>query len=358
MRILNKYFSKCVENIYYLNANDKTCNIFLEDEIFDGEKYSIDEFYEKNKFYYNKPGEFYKEPARPGTLHLDPGFHFNATDKHHAEKYQYLPFVFKSPVKTKWEETNLVPFRWFSNKEKRSRVLLLFSTGWARPNLNIEKAFCAHLQKNGIDAGLMSVPYHQERAPQGSYSGEYFISGNIFWTVANFQHYVAEIRLLIQYMRNHSDYIGIIGMSCGGFSAGLAVNVEKVDFYFPFITGAKLGSIIWESKITSFVKKDLIKKGIDQTNANKVLAIGDQLFLGRNTRAGHIKQYISLYDEVVPTKYQYLLWEAYNRPEKLELECGHIGVAFFMRKVADDIIGFVKNKINQASAVPLSQQRN
>jgi len=332
--MLNKYFSKCVENIYYLNANDKTCNIFLENEIFDGEKYTIDEFYEKNKIYYNRPGEFYKEPA-PATLHLDPGFHFNATDKHHTEKYQYLPFVFDSPVKTKWEETNLVPFRWFSNKEKRSRVLLLFSTGWARPNLNIEKAFCAHLQKNGIDAGLMSVPYHQERAPQGSYSGEYFISGNIFWTVANFKHYVAEIRLLIQYMRNHYDYIGIIGMSCGGFSAGLAVNVEEVDFYFPFITGAKLGSIIWESKITSFVKKDLIKKGIDQTNANKVLEIADQLFLANNTRANHIKQYISLYDEVV-----------------------HIGVAFFMRKVADDIIGYVKNKINRASVIQLSQQRN
>ena len=357
MGILHKFFSDCVDNLYYLQANKKTCNIFLKDELFDGNKYTIDEFYEKNKFYYDRPGEFYKEFSYPGSLNLDDGFHFNALDKHHAEKYPYLPYVFDSPVKTKWEETNLVPFRWFCNKERKSRILLLFSSGWARPNLNLEKFFCAYLQKNGIDAGLMSVPYHQERAPQGSYSGEYFISSNVFWTATNFRHYVAEIRLLIQYMRNQYDYIGIIGMSCGGFSAGIAVNVEKVDFYFPLITGAQLGSIIWESKITSFVKRDLIKKGIDQTNANKVLAIGDQLFLGRNSKAHYIKQYISLYDKIVPTKYQYLLWEVYNKPEKLELECGHISIAFFMKKVADDITDYVKKRINPVSKIQWSQQK-
>jgi hypothetical protein len=134
-------------------------------------------------------------------------------------------------------------------------------------------------------------------------------------------------------------------MSAGGFPAGLAANVEEVDFYFPFITGANLGSMIWESKITTFIKQDLIRKGIDEGQANKVLAICDQLYLGQHLKATHVKQYISLYDKVVPTKYQFMLWEIYNRPEKLELQCAHISFSLFMPGVADDIVKYVAGKI-------------
>lgn len=212
---------------------------------------------------------------------------------------------------------------------KRSGVLLLFSPGWARPNLRLEKEFCARLMNSGIDAGLLCVPYHQERAAGGSYSGEYFISPHVLLTVENFRQYVAEIRLLVQYMRRHYDYVGIIGMSSGGFQAGLAITVEEVDFYFPLITGASM----------------LIDKGFDENGLNKVWAVADLFHVGRHTKAAYIKQYISLYDEVVPTCYQYLLWEIYNRPEKMELECAHVSIAFFMNKVADDMVEFIKRKI-------------
>ena len=38
-------------------------------------------------------------------------------------------------------------------------------------------------------------------------------------------------------------------MSSGGLQAALAADVEEIDFYFPIITGAKLGSITWEGKL-------------------------------------------------------------------------------------------------------------
>jgi len=347
MSLVNKIVSQSIDNAYYASRDNKSCKVFIEKEEFDGKHYSIDAFFDQYKKYFDRPEEFYLDFAYEGAPNLREGFHFNARDKTHALKYHYQPMLFDSPIKTKWQETNLVPFRWFKNETKKSNTILLFSPGWARPNLEMEKGFCKRLIDSGIDAGLLTKPYHQERTPAGSYSGEYFISGNVFWTIENFRHYVAEIRLLIQYMRQHYEYIGIVGMSSGGLQASLAITVEKVDFYFPFVTGAELGSIVWKSKICKQIVHDLKKRGIDEAMTNKIWAIGDQLYLGQHIKTTYLKQYISLYDKVIPTKHQFLLWNKYNRPEKLELECAHVSVILHMEKVANDIISFVKEKIGK-----------
>ncbi|MBS1660287.1 MAG: hypothetical protein JST68_04470 [Bacteroidetes bacterium] len=321
---LAKKIFQSVDDLYYFQAPYKSGSSFWEED--------------------RCPGEVYKDMIYTGVDNLKNGFHCAAVDRADVEKYGYHPLLFDSPVVTPWTENNLVPFRWFRNTGKRSNVLLLFSPGWARPNLRLEKEFCARLMRGGIDAGLLCVPYHQERAPRGSYSGEYFISPHLYLTIENFRQYVAEIRLLIQYMRKQYDYVGIIGMSSGGFQAGLAITAEPVHFYFPLITGAKLGSILWESKITGSIKRVLIDRGIGKCDANRIWAVADLLYVGCHTKAMHIKQYISLYDQVVPTRYQYMLWEVYGRPEKMELECAHVSVAFFMNKIADDMIEYVKCK--------------
>jgi len=157
----------------------------------------------------------------------------------------------------------------------------------------------------------------------------------------NFRQFVAEIRFLLNYFRKQYKYIGIIGISSGGFQAGLAVDVEPVDFYFPVITGAKLGTLTWNSIFTKYVKKDLIKKGIDETQLNKAWAIADQLYLGHNCKAKHIKQFISLYDEAVCTQHQYLLNDLYNNPDFIEMKCAHSSVIFYFEKIAKEIANVV-----------------
>ena len=134
---------------------------------------------------------------------------------------------------------------------------------------------CRSWAARGIDAGLMTKPYHQARAPEGSFSGEYFISANLFWTIANFRQCVAEIRAVLRHMRPRYEAIGLFGMSSGGFQAGLAATCEPVDFHFPFITGCQLGSITWHGLITQYVRHDLERKGVTEDALNKVWSITD-----------------------------------------------------------------------------------
>ncbi|MBI9033812.1 MAG: alpha/beta hydrolase family protein [Bacteroidales bacterium] len=345
MGIIRRMLSHGFDNIYLNLTNNKTCNKILEHDLFDGNPFTIDEFQNHIQEGFDKPELFYSDYDHLSKMNLREGYHFQATDMKDSEKYGYTPMVFDPPIITDFPSNNIVPFKWFHNPKQKSKVLLLFSPGWARPNLNIEKRFCNRLLKNGIDAGLLTKPYHQERTPQGSYSGEYFYSGNVFWTGMNFRQYVSEIRLIIQSLRKEYDYIGIIGMSSGGFQAALAACTEKIDFYFPFITGAQLGSIAWNGKLSKYMRADLEKKGINEEDLNKAWSIGDQLYLAKHCKAKHIKQYISKYDEIIRTEYQEKLWKAYGQPERMNLNCAHNSIIFAMNKVNKDIVEFVKERI-------------
>jgi hypothetical protein len=320
-------FLPLIDQLYDQFTIKRTCSVQLNEDMFDNKLYSIDEFYNTVQPFFDKPELFYTALETPSEKDIV---------KLHCNVKNEAVFTYPSPGQTSWSENNKAFFKLFSNG-KSADTLLLFAPGWARKDLVPESKFCRQLLKNGIHSCLLVKPFHQERTPDRFYSGELFISANVFLTVMNFRQFVAEIKFLLNYFKKHYCYVGIIGLSSGGFQAGLAVDVEPVDFYFPVVTGAKLGTLTWQSIFTKFVKNDLIKKGIDETQLNKAWAIADQLYLGHNCKAKYIKQFISLYDQAVCTKYQYLLNDIYHNPDIVEMKCAHSSVIFYFDKIAREI---------------------
>jgi hypothetical protein len=307
----------------------------LDKDFFDGIAYSVEEFFEHVKPYFNKPELFYKRfNNMPGQ---------NIQELLLRNKNGYNIFSFPSPVQTSWPENNTVYYRMFTSKPAADTIII-FVPGWARTNLEAEAAMCRQFMKKNIDTCLVTKPFHQERKVALTFSGELFISGNVFLTIMNFRQLVAELRFLIQQFRKNYKTVCLLGISSGGIQTALAADVEDVDFYFPVITGAKLGSIVWEGKLTKFVKEAAVKKGMSEDELNKVWAIADQLYLGNNCRAKYIKQFISVYDEIVPAKYQYMLWEIYHKPSLYEMRCGHVSVIFYFKRIVQQIAGFINER--------------
>jgi len=329
-----KFTSVSLENIYRLFFPMKPCSLLLENDFFDGIAYTPASFYAYSKQFFNAPELYYKHNNPPD---------YSSLIELPRSSPDYRQFTFPSPFASAWEINNTARFNHFSGAEK-SDTILLFAPGWARDNLNAESAFCSSLLKHGIDSCLMIKPFHQQRTPKGFYSGEMFISGNIFLTAMNFRQFVAEIIYLIGYFKTMYKKVGLIGMSSGGFQCGLAADAGTVDFYFPVITGATLGSITWEGNLTKYVKRDIIKKGISEDELNNAWAISDQANLAHNCKAHHIKQFISLYDHVIPTKYQFMLWEMYHKPELSLLHCAHTGVYFYFKKIVSEISSFINSR--------------
>ena len=339
MRSSNRILTTAFDRMYLRLSKEKTCGKLLDRDLFDGQEFTIDKFYEEHSQYFNKPWDFYSDYTSNGAIRLRNGVH--ASEKQPVTPLAQM-MVFDSPIETDWKETNLAPFKWYTTKDRRCRTILLFAPGWGRNNQRVEEKMALRLfKKHGVDVGLLTVPYQQARTPKGARTGEYFISANIFWTIANFRHLVAEMRQLVQYMRNYYDHVGLIGMSSGGFQTVLASNCDDVDFLFPIITGCDLGGITWNGAITQALRRDLERKGIDQEQLRKAWSITDQLLLGQHCKARYRKQFISLYDTVVPPEYQFKLWDVLGRPDKFELECGHHSTVFFTSKVVDQIGAFV-----------------
>lgn len=325
-------FFPMLDKLYDYFTIQRTCSVVIKNDFFDGRQYSIDAFYDYVQPFFNKPELFYTlltPPSGEDIVKL-------------SGKDGVSFFAYPSPATTCYEENNTAYFSLFSNNN--SNTLLLFVPGWGRKKLDAESDFCRKLLKHGIDSCLLVKPFHQERTPTGQYSGELFISPYIFMTIMNFRQLVAEIQFLLQHFRERYSKIGIIGMSSGGFQAGLALDVVPVDFYFPIITAAKLGSLTWNSIFTKYIKDELISKGIDEEQLNRAWSITDQLYLGHNCKAKYIKQFISLYDVAVTTKYQYLLNEIYNNPDKSEMKCGHSSVIFYFHRIANEIIKAVRER--------------
>jgi hypothetical protein len=184
---------------------------------------------------------------------------------------------------------------------------------------------------------LLTVPYHLERAPSGTWSGEYFISQNVFWTVANFRQLVAEIRALVRLVRSDYDRVGLIGLSSGGFQAGLATLGEDVDFLFPVMTVAELGAIAWESLLTHEVKAALIGRGVSRDALSRAWSITDLAVVGRHSLARRLRQYVTLYDAVMPLRYQERLWQVYGEPPRVNLPTSHYSVVFALPSVLREI---------------------
>ncbi|MEI9912628.1 MAG: hypothetical protein WDO71_25110 [Bacteroidota bacterium] len=257
---MNKFISQLIDNLYRKATQKKTCSLIFEKEELDGIEYSNESFHDYSKPFFNSPETFYQKSELGDYL-------FDIREIEGTQKYK--SYSFTSPFSTQFNENKNCYFKLFT--QNKSTTLLIFSPGWARPNLKMEVNFCTKVSKAGIDCILPAKPFHQERTPKGFYSGELFISANQLFTVANFRQYVSELRNIVSYYRSKYKKIGIVGMSSGGFQAGLLTTVEDVDFYFPFITGAELGSITWNGNLTKFVKKDLIKKKCNRNSIKQNL---------------------------------------------------------------------------------------
>jgi hypothetical protein len=339
---LTELFARTMDNLLALANRGKQCRKQLDPDLFDGRAYSIEEFYQEHKPYFDQPADFFRDFASPDGFHLCEVGNGNLPNRlREVAKLCH----FESPLHTEYPENNLVPFKWFKAPQERSSTMLLFAPGWGRHEQGFEEDMCARLAHHGIDAGLLTKPFHQQRAPAGSRSGEYFISPNLFWTIANFRQFTAEILLLLRHMRNHYKYVGLIGLSSGGFQAGLASDCEEVDFLFPVMTGSVMGSLTWHGLLTREIRHALELRGVTEADLNKLWSITDQAVLGRHCRARFRKQYISVYDRVVPTEYQMKLWEAYGKPDRSMMQSSHCSFYFSRHAVIDDIAQYVRHCI-------------
>ncbi|HYK00306.1 MAG TPA: hypothetical protein VE974_01030 [Thermoanaerobaculia bacterium] len=335
MKFLPHAFAVGVESLFYL-TNRQTCSLHTDPDLFNGRSYSLESFVNFSTPYLDHPEEFFTTDVGLDAVCVREGRHPNAS---RPSPRDYVEMLMDSPAVTPWRENNSVPFKWF--RTEQANTVLLFVPGWGRRSQTFEEDMSRRFRRHGVDVALLTVPFHQARTPAGSFSGEYFISANLLLTVENFRAFVAEIRLITEHLRRSYKRVGILGMSSGGFHAGLASLCESFDYFFPVVTGCNLGKIVWHGLNTQHMRRDLERRGITEREFSRVWKIIDLAALGHHCRARSVKHYIARYDRVIPVKHQLALWRALGKWPRMVLSASHYSSYFYRHSVVDDIVGTI-----------------
>ncbi len=98
------------------------------------------------------------------------------------------------------------------------------------------------LYDRGMDVALMVLPFHAVRAQRGPYV---FPSADPRITVEGFRQTVTDVRALAIALRDRGcPAVGVMGMSLGGYAAGLLATIdEQLDFAAPIIPCVSIADV-------------------------------------------------------------------------------------------------------------------
>ena len=121
--------------------------------------------------------------------------------------------TFSSSIKSPWPENNTVHAQLFPAKDKHAAVLVL-------PNWNAkwhgQRGLCEWLQRLGITALKISLPYHAQRMARGHERADQLVGPNIGLTLQANQQAVQDAKRCLRWLEQQGyARIGILGTSIG-----------------------------------------------------------------------------------------------------------------------------------------------
>ncbi|MFL6415059.1 MAG: RcgR family putative quorum lactone hydrolase [Bryobacteraceae bacterium] len=259
---------------------------------------------------------------------------------------------FQSPVTTPYKENNTVRGLWFpANKPNGKAVVVLPHWNSKLPQQN---ALCAGLQRLGISALRMSLPYHDGRMPAGLARADYAMSANICRTIDATRQAVIDTRACFDWLeRQGFRDLGLIGTSIGSCYAFLAAAHDdriKVNVFNHCST--YVADVVWEGLSTRHIRQSL-EGAIDLDTLRKLwLCISPpsyyDLFTTRKKRSKFI---YTRFDTTFPVHLSRQVIEGARRAQwdhaVAVLPCGHYTMGEFPFKYVTgyQICSFVKRNL-------------
>jgi len=220
-----------------------------------------------------------------GNHHRDVISHFNELAILESRRYFALEAVpqfsiedawltFRSTVTTPYEENNTASARYFpvaepghNRKSSRSqevarsfsRAVVVLPHWNAKPHEHV--ALCELLNRAGIAALRLSLPYHDRRMLPGFARADYMVSANLGRTLQANRQAVVDTRAAVAWLAAQGyERIGIVGTSLGSCIAFLAFIHEpqiRVGVYYH--VSSYFGDVVWDGLTTAHVRHSLEK---------------------------------------------------------------------------------------------------
>jgi dienelactone hydrolase len=295
------------------------------------------------------------------------------TVMHGSEEFYALPPVtdyhlagehlsWTSAVRTPSVENNTVTARFFpaplkgkeANTQRRRPAVVLLPQWNAQPESHVD--LCRVLNRLGISALRLTLPYHEARRPSELERADYLVSSNVGRTIQSLRQAVLDTRAAVSWLIEHEGYgpIGILGTSIGSCTAFLAfAHDERIDVgVFNHVSGY-FADVVWHGISTRHVREGLSDKVTLEELREYWLPISPMPFIPRlkGMRPRPIRFIAARYDLTFPADLtRQVIAEARGHAVPLDvawLPCGHYSLGETPWKYLDGwkIASFLKKHL-------------
>lgn len=162
---------------------------------------------------------------------------------------------FPSSLKTPYANNNTVQARFFPTTGARAVIVCPQWNAQADSHI----ALCTALNRFGISALRLSLPYHDERTPDGLTRADYMVSANIGRTIQAVRQSVLDIRRAADWLFAQGyKQVGLIGSSIGSCVSWLAFIHDKRFAAGVFnMVSSWFGDVVWRALTTSHIRRAL-----------------------------------------------------------------------------------------------------
>lgn len=202
---------------------------------------------------------------------------------------------------------------------------------WGATDRRVERSMASRLAQRGIASVLVTLPYHLERTPAGTRSGELAIQPDPDKLRATMTQGAWDIRRTVDWIQSREEFrhdaIGVMGTSLGSIMASLAFGLdERLGCACFVLGGADLAGLIWNSSRAVGPRDTLRRQGWTEATLREALAPVEPLtYLRPGARPSFIIG--ARFDSVVPPANVEKLRDGLGDPAQLWIDTGHYGGA-------------------------------
>ncbi len=258
---------------------------------------------------------------------------------------------FPSALTSAVTENNTVPVCLFLPKNPSGPFPVALVLHYLGANdLRMERAIAGDLAQQGVASVIVTLPYHMQRSPKGTRSGELAIQPDPDKLIETMTQSVLDVRRTLDLITNQPELdsakIGLAGTSLGSIVAALAYAVDDRFKAVAFMLGgADLAHILWTSSRVG-VQRDLLRgKGFNEERLRAALQPIEPLTY-LPTRAKQPSFVIGAkYDTVIPPEDTRKLIAALPDCQTVWLDTGHYGGVFVQRRIIRTVSQFLAKKL-------------
>ena len=248
---------------------------------------------------------------------------------------------FPSALATRYPENNTVHALYFRAEAKRKRAVLVLPQWNAGPDGHV--GLCRLLNRFGLSALRLTLPYHDARRPAELNRADYIVSANVGRTLQACRQAVMDARRAIGWLASQGyDRIGILGTSLGSCLSLLTaaheprIRTQALNHISPYFA-----DVVWRGLSTTHVRAALEGSVPLDLLRQMWLPISPQVYLDRIKDTKTLLVY-ARYDLTFPVDLSRELVGEFQRrgiPHELAvLPCGHYSTGVTPFKYLD---GFV-----------------